>query len=55
MHTLTGMLVIDMPEHHSRVLDHVNRLEAFLTVWEGERHHLVNKSRITRIVDRREE
>ena len=55
VHTLTGMLVIDMPEHHSRVLDHVNRPEPFLIIWEGERHHLVNKARITRIVDRREE
>jgi len=53
VHTLTGRLVVDTPE--SRVLDHLNGPEAFLTVWEGERHHLVNKARITRVVDRREE
>jgi hypothetical protein len=55
VHTVAGMLLIDMPEHRSRVLDHLNRPEGFLTVWEGERHHLVNKCRITRIADRREE
>lgn len=55
VHTLAGQLVIDGPSDNYRVLDHVNRPEPFLTIWEGERHHLVNKSRITRIVDRREE
>jgi hypothetical protein len=53
-HAIAGMLLIAMPEHRSRVLDHLHRPEAFLTIWEGERHYLVNKRRITRIIDSRE-
>jgi hypothetical protein len=55
VHAIAGMLLIDLPEDRARVLDHLNRPEAFLTVWEGERHHLVNKHRITRLIDRRED
>jgi hypothetical protein len=52
---LEGRLLIDMPEHHARVLDHLNRPEWFLTLWVGERHYLVNKRRITRLLDQRED
>lgn len=49
-----GTIVIDMPENHRRVLDYLNRPGAFLTLREGERHHLVAKSRITRVTETRE-
>src|SRR5262245_58820427 len=38
---LEGTLVIEMPSTQCRVLDYLNREEAFLTLREGERHHLV--------------
>ena len=44
-----------MPEANRRVLDYLNRPEAFLTLREGDRHHLVRKARITRVVEIREE
>lgn len=52
--TLTGELVIDMPEGHRRVLDYLNGPGAFLTVHDGDRHHLVRKAWITRVVETRE-
>jgi len=44
-----GDVLVDMPANHSRMLDLLNRPGAFLNVREGERHHLVCKSRITRV------
>jgi hypothetical protein len=52
---LSGQLVLDMPENHRRVLDYLNRPEIFLTLRDGERHHLVQKSRITRVIETRED
>jgi len=52
---LEGTLLIDMPEASQRVLDYLNRPEAFLTLRQGDRHHLVCKARITRVVEIREE
>jgi hypothetical protein len=46
---LDGDVVVDMPADHSRILDLLNRPGAFLNVREGERHHLVRKSAITRV------
>jgi hypothetical protein len=46
---LTGDVLVDMPANHSRVLDLLNRPGAFLNVRDGERHHLVSKTRITRV------
>lgn len=46
---IEGEVVVDMPANHSRILDLLNRPGAFLNVREGERHHLVRKSRITRV------
>jgi hypothetical protein len=46
---LEGDVLVDMPANHSRILDLLNRPGAFLNVREGERHHLVRKSRITRV------
>ena len=44
-----GKFVIDMPEDHKRVLDYLNRPGRFLTLRDGDRHHLVQKKRITRV------
>lgn len=46
---LDGEILVDMPVNHSRILDILNRPGAFLNVREGERHHLVRKSGITRV------
>jgi hypothetical protein len=48
---LEGILVIDMPAHLSRVLDFLNRPETFLTLRDENRHHLVQKERITRVLE----
>jgi hypothetical protein len=52
--TLSGNVVIDMPEGHQRVLDYLNRPEAFLIVHDGDRTHLVRKARITRVLEPQE-
>lgn len=52
---LEGVLHIDMPENHQRVLDYLNRFELFLTLREGPRRHLIQKQHITRVVEIREE
>jgi hypothetical protein len=52
---LEGDLLIDMPSHRSRILDYLNRPEEFLTLRQGDRHHLVQKARITRVVEARTE
>jgi hypothetical protein len=52
---LSGSLVIDMPEEHRRVLDYLNRPGRFLTLRDRGRHHLVQKNRITRVKETREE
>jgi len=44
-----GEVLVDMPANQSRILDLLNRPGAFLNVREGERHHLVRKSGITRV------
>ena len=46
---LEGDVLVDMPANQSRVLDVLNRPGAFLNVREGDRHHLVRKSGITRV------
>jgi hypothetical protein len=48
---LTGMLIVDMPAERSRVLDVLNGPEAFLRLADGERHHLINKSVVIRVVE----
>ncbi len=52
---LEGTVVIEMPEEHARLLDHVNRPEPFLTLRDDLRHHLVQKKRITRIIEIQED
>lgn len=51
---LEGALRIEMPTHHSRVLDYLNQPEPFLVLCEGERHHLVQKRHITRVLEVRQ-
>jgi hypothetical protein len=46
-----GTLILDMPASHPRVLDHMNHPETFLTLRAGDRHYVVLKRRITRVVD----
>lgn len=52
---LEGELVIDMPRNQMRVLDYVNRAGSFITLRDGDTHHLVQKERITRVIEFREE
>jgi hypothetical protein len=52
---IEGELLIDMPTYSSRVLDYLNRAQDFLTLREGNRHHLVRKARISRVVEARQE
>lgn len=47
----TGTLVIDMPPNQQRVVDFLNRPDAFLTLRDGGHHHLIQKARITRVVE----
>lgn len=46
-----GEIIIDMPAHQSRVLDYLNQGDPFLIVSEGDRHHLIRKERITRVME----
>jgi hypothetical protein len=48
---IEGEVVMDLPEQQSRVLDLLNREETFLTIRDGELHHLVRKSYITRVTE----
>ena len=43
-----------MPPHQRRPSDFLNRPDPFLIVEEGDRHHLIRKARITRILDSKE-
>jgi len=47
-----GTVMIDAPENQRRVLDHLNRPEPFLVLRAGARHHLVQKARIARVVEK---
>jgi hypothetical protein len=44
-----GSVHIDMPENQSRVLDYLNRPGRFIGLWDGQRHLLIQKDRITRV------
>jgi hypothetical protein len=52
---LEGVFVVDMPQDHTRVLDYLNRPLGFVTLRDGGRHHLVQKERITRVLEVPEE
>jgi len=49
--TLRGMVNIEMPENHRRLLDFMNRPELFLLLRDGTRRHLIQKHRITTITE----
>jgi hypothetical protein len=49
-----GEVSIDMPQHLSRVLDYLNRPAPFLIVRDGNRHHMIRKARITRVIEPKE-
>jgi hypothetical protein len=46
---IEGDVVLDLPAQHWRVLDLLNREERFLTVRDGDLHHLIGKAHITRV------
>jgi hypothetical protein len=52
-HSWSGILKVEGPPEKSRVLDLLNRPERFLKLVDGERHHLVRKGAITRVVESR--
>ena len=49
-----GEIVIDMPPHLSRVSDFLNGHDPFLIVRGKDRHHLIRKARITRVIEPKE-
>ena len=49
-----GTVLIEMPESQSRLLDHLNRPEPFLGLWDGQRHLLIHKDHITSVQENRE-
>jgi hypothetical protein len=51
--TFRGFVTLDVPAHQGRMLDVLNLPGAFLTVRDRERHHLVNKRHIVRVVEER--
>lgn len=44
---LEGIVHVDMPENQSRLLDFANRTDPFLTLYDGDRRHMIQKNRIT--------
>lgn len=46
-----GRVTLDVPAHQARMLDVLNLPAAFLAVRDGERHHLVNKRHVVRVVE----
>ena len=48
-----GLVALDLPAHQGRVLDVLNLATGFLTVGDGDRHHLINKRHIVRVVEER--
>ena len=52
--TLEGIVALELPADHLRVLDILNGPESFVTLQEGGRHHFVHKKSITRVLEARE-
>jgi hypothetical protein len=48
---LEGQVVVDLPPAQQRVVDFLNRPEPFFTLRDGDRHHLVNKHHVTRVIE----
>lgn len=51
---LEGIVALELPADHLRVLDILNGPESFVTLQEGGLHHFVQKKRITRVLEARE-
>ena len=49
--TFRGQIAIDMPDGQERLLDFLNLGTPFVTVTDGERHHLIRKQRVTKVVE----
>jgi hypothetical protein len=47
--SLRGLLVIELPSGHARLLDYMNTRELFVPLWTEDALHLIRKSCITRI------
>jgi hypothetical protein len=50
-----GVVRLDLPVHHGRVLDFLNLQAMFLTVRSGGRHLLINKAHVRRVIEVRED
>ena len=53
-HRFDGTVIVDMPPNQRRVVDYINRPEAFLLLRGTDRNHLIQKSEISRVVEIRE-
>ena len=49
-----GEVLLDLPVDRRRVLDLLNHVPAFVNVRDGTHHHLINKARITRVIEPRD-
>jgi len=43
---LSGWATIELPEHHSRILDYLNAAEPFFAIANADRVHLVNRAHV---------
>ncbi len=50
-----GIVTLDLPANHGRVLDFLNQSSGFISLRIGGRHQLINKRHITRVVEVRED
>jgi hypothetical protein len=48
---LEGVLVIDLPDYKSRVLDRLNQPERFLRIKDGDLLHYVSRDHISKVVE----
>jgi hypothetical protein len=46
-----GDVLIDMPRNQRRIVDVLNNASTFVTVRDGDRHHLIQKRHITRVIE----
>lgn len=49
--SVEGIVHVNMPEAQSRILDWVNTAQPFLLVREGDRWHIIQKNRITKLIE----
>jgi hypothetical protein len=52
--SLEGEVLYSAPDGEARLVDHLNRPERFLRLWDGDRVLLVNKQSVVRIVEESE-